>query len=171
MNTKSSLGIYWSIADPSSGKVYQDEVSGLIFYGYWRRGYASSIADNLSEFKAVWDGGVDIKPREWDGEDVSNMSIEVKINVWPDKVGWISCIEKSLRWFVDGGALVSWCGTEMSSPELDVFIPEGSSGSIYAAYSKKVGLLVGSGLEEEFRELDEKQIKEFQLDVYGARFR
>lgn len=96
---------------------------------------------------------------------MSNLSVEVKLNVWPDKIDWISCIEKSLRWFVDGGAIVSWCGTEMSSPELDIFIPEESSGSIYAAYSKEAGLFIGSGLDEEFRELDERQIKEFKLDI------
>ncbi|MCO6059745.1 hypothetical protein NG726_24165 [Pseudomonas sp. MOB-449] len=165
MNTIDSLGVYWTFIDPSSNEVYQDEVSGLIFYGYWSQGYSNCVVDNISFFDAIWQGGVDIKAREWEGGGMSNLSIEVKINVWPNKAQWISCIEESLRWFSTNGAVISWCGAELSSPSLDVFCPREGSGSIYAAFCESVGFLCGSGLYEEYRDLDAMQLERFHKKI------
>ncbi|WP_416638340.1 hypothetical protein [Pseudomonas sp. OHS18] len=43
MKTIESLGIYWSFVDEASGEIYQDEVGGVVFYGYWREGEVTRL--------------------------------------------------------------------------------------------------------------------------------
>lgn len=167
MKTFESLGIYWAFVDKSSGEVYQDEVGGLVFYGYWREGCPSEIVGNMSSFEAVWEGRADVKFRKWEGEGMSNLSAEVKINMWPDELKWLSYVEQSLRWFVENGATISWCGSELCSPSLDVFSSGEGSGSVYAAYSECVGFVCGSGLEEEYQDVNASQLNEFNKAVLG----
>ncbi|MFC5769751.1 hypothetical protein [Thauera sinica] len=170
MKTIESLGIYWPFLDADSNEIYQDEVSGLVFYGYWEEGIPSHIYNEIPSFKEIWGGGVDIKTREWDGEESSNFSIEVKINSWPDESHWMSIIERSLKWFVENGAVISWCGTEFSSPLLSIFSLDesnGCAGSIYAAFSEGVGFFCGSGLNEEYQDIDDLQLEKFNKVVRG----
>lgn len=167
MKTIESLGIYWACVDKSSGEIYQDEVGGLIFYGYWRERGASEIFGNGSSFEAIWEGHADVRFRKWEGEGMSPLSAEVKINMWPDEFKWLLCVERSLRWFVENGAIVSWCGSELCSPSLDVFSSDESSGSVYAAYSGCLGFVCGSGLEEEYRDINASQLDEFNKVVRG----
>lgn len=169
MKTIESLGIYWAFIDKSSGEIYQDEVGGLVFYGYWRDGCPSGIFDNISLFEVVWKDYADVKLRKWEGEDMSNLSVEVKINMWPDKLKWLLCIEWSLRWFVENGAIISWCGSELCSPSLDIFSSGEGSGSVYAAYSERVGFVCGSGLEEEYQDINTSQLEEFNKAVLASR--
>ncbi|HIE5098467.1 hypothetical protein WG628_20275 [Stenotrophomonas maltophilia] len=96
---------------------------------------------------------------------MSNMSAEVKINSWPDEAEWTSLVRRSLEWFVDGGAAVSWCGSELSSPSLDVFSPVQGCGSVYAAYSKCVGFVCGSGLGDEYQDLSPSQLDGFSKAI------
>ncbi|WP_275628640.1 hypothetical protein [Pseudomonas sp. 273] len=167
MKTIESLGVYWAFIDESSGEIYQDEVGGLVFYGYWRERGFSEIVGNESSFEAVWEGSADVKFRKWEGEGMSNLSAEVKINMWPDELKWLSYVERSLRWFVEHGATVSWCGSELCSPSLDVFSSGEGSGSVYAAYSEDLGFVRGSGLEEEYQDINASQLDEFNKIVLG----
>lgn len=167
MKTIESLGIYWACVDESSGEIYQDEVGGLIFYGYWREKGTGEIVGDGSSFEAIWEGRADVKFRKWEGEEMSPLSAEVKINMWPGEFKWLLFVERSLRWFVENGAIVSWCGAELCSPSLDVFSPGESSGSVYAAYSERVGFVCGSGLEEEYQDINASQLDEFNKVVLG----
>lgn len=161
MRTSASLGIYWTFVDKNTGEIYQEEVPGLIFFGYWKGGYSSDVAKNISSFKNIWADFSEIKAREWVGEDLSNVSFEMKINLWPTERRWKESVEASLRWFVNRGALISWCGGEFSSPSLDVFRPDCHAGSIYAAYCNSVGFVCGSSLSSEYRDVDVVDVEKF----------
>lgn len=164
VNTKGSLGIFWTLVD-DSGDCYQDEVPGLIFYGYGSGDLGRQPVDNRCTFEAIWNGCADVRFRDWDGDRMSNMSAEVKIHSWPDEAEWSSLVRRSLEWFVDGGAAVSWCGSELSSPSLGVFSPVQGCGSVYAAYSKCVGFVCGSGLGDEYQDLSPSQLDGFSKAI------
>jgi len=85
---------------------------------------------------------IELEVLEWEGEENCNISIEIKINNWPKESEWLSCIRKSLEWFTDRGALLSWCGREYCCPSITMFFPNGAGGNIYAAFSKQVGFFV-----------------------------
>lgn len=165
MKTIESLGVFWTFIDGVSGEIYQDEVDGLVFYGYWREKDFGDVVGNESFFETVWEGNADVKFRKWDGEGMSNLSAELKINIWPEKFKWLSCVEQSLRWFVERGAIVSWCGSELCSPSLDVFSSVEGSGSVYAAYSESLGFFYGSELEEEYQDMNALQLSKFSKIV------
>jgi len=154
--TIESLGIFWTFMDKDTGKsLGAKEVDGLLFYGYWRTGYFKGMIEDACSFMNIWDEGVELKIREWEGEENSNFSIEVRINKWPKECAWLSRIRKSLEWFTDRGAILSWCGTEYCGPSLRMFFPDGGGGNVYAAFSKEIGFFCGSRLYEEYNELDD----------------
>ncbi|MER0042978.1 hypothetical protein [Pseudomonas sp. MGal98] len=167
MKTIESLGIYWSFVDEASGEIYQDEVGGVVFYGYWREGGGNEIVNNKPSFETIWQGCADVKFRKWEGKGMSNLSAEVKMDMWPDNLKWLSYVERSLRWFIENGALISWCGSELCSPSLDVFSSVEGSGSVYAAYSEGIGFVCGSGLEQEYQDVNASQLDEFNKVVLG----
>jgi hypothetical protein len=160
MKTIDSLGIFWTCE--SDGEKYQEEVNGLIFYGFWKTGFPQEILDKTDTFRKIWsDSGVEIKPRTWAGDFNANLSIEVRIDKWPMDC-WDFCIEQSLKWFIEFGAQVAWCGSEYSSPSLDVFNLDESSGEIYAAYSNETGYVCRSGLLDEYQELKAEDLQKFK---------
>lgn len=158
MKTLDEIYIFWSSADPKSGEVFQDEVPGLIFYGY---GDASWSTESVYEkFSEIWrDTHSEIKSRDWQGEGMCQGAMELKINEWPDPDKWLIYLEASLRSFVEAGALISWCGDENSSPALEALNPGNDSGSVYAAYSDKGGFIYASGLCDDYKELDDEDLK------------
>jgi hypothetical protein len=156
MKTKDSLGIYWTFS--VDGDRYQDEVSGLIFYGYWKKNFSEDVVNNLDGFVKIWaDSEIEVKSRLWEGAENCNFSIEVRIDRWPEK-DWMTCVKESLKWFSNQGAEIAWCGGEYSGPSLNVFDPEDTSGGIYAAYTCHTGFVCKSGLNEEYIELGEREI-------------
>ncbi|MFJ4196043.1 hypothetical protein [Pseudomonas sp. NPDC089534] len=170
MKTAESLGIFWSCEDPATGNVCQDEVSGLIFYGYWSQGFTPGFADRLEAFEAIWQGRAQFKPRLWEDASLSDLSVEVRILAWPCDSDWPSLIERSLAWFVGLGATIAWCGTEYSSPSIEVFSldDEPWAGNVYAAYSHATGLLLGSGLSAEYRELEPVELDHAYKAAFGV---
>jgi hypothetical protein len=163
MNTEEMLGIYWNFESTSDTERYQDEVDGLIFYGYWNSESSEKIDKYFDTFKSIWvSENCELRLREWDDENNSDYSIEVYIKRWPSEQRWRSCVESSLRWFIDKGAILAWCGSEYCSPSLDVFGPDSTAGSIYAAFSSNTGFVCNSDLHEEYRELSEEQLIKFR---------
>lgn len=160
MITRDSLGIFWKFQ--LEDEQYQDEVGGLIFYGFWKKNFPGDIQNSISDFQSIWLGStVFFNPRVWESISNAQLSIEVRIDHWPS-VGWLDYIEKSLKWFVDLGAQVSWCGTEFSSPSLAIFDVDESAGEIYAAYSNSLGLICKSDLFEEYKELGPDDLNAFK---------
>ena len=51
MKTIDSLGVFWSFVDDSTGEIYQEEVDGLIFYGYWPEMEMHNAVNDLSSFE------------------------------------------------------------------------------------------------------------------------
>jgi hypothetical protein len=160
MKTINGLGVFWTDMDPVSKEIYQEEVPGLIFYGYWSPLRPGCV--DVGAFEEVWNGGVKAKIQRWEGERTCSLSVEVKINVWPDSAKWAAYIEQSLRWFIGNGAVLSWCGGELSSPSLDVFDGPNASGSVYAAFSEEVGFYCGSGLEDEYEDVCDDDLLSFK---------
>ncbi|MEA1030290.1 hypothetical protein T3A99_17120 [Pseudomonas sp. N-137] len=169
MKTLDSLGIFWSVKDAITGEVYQDEVSGLVFYGYWSSGFTEELAKVLPSFEAIWNGGAEFKSRLWKGETLSDLSIELRIRSWPAESVWPLLIQASLEWFVSRGATIAWCGTEYSSPSIKVFCVDDDQwdGSVYAVYSDKTGLLLGSDLSAEYRELESFELEMAYKIAFG----
>ena len=161
MKTIDSLGIFWTVNSDSG--IHQDEVNGLIFYGFWENEFSNEVLKNLEAFASFWvDSEISVKPVIWEGNDNANLSIEVHIIKWPIK-NWLLCVEKSLKWFVELGAKVAWCGAEYSSPSLGSFRQNESSGEVYAAYSHKMGFLCKSDLMDEYQQLNIKDIEGYIL--------
>jgi len=72
--------------DKNTGKsLGAKEVDGLLFYGYWRTGYSKGIIKDIDLFAKIWGAKVELKIREWEGEENSNLSIEMKIDKWPKR--------------------------------------------------------------------------------------
>lgn len=163
MKTKVSLGIFWTFEPPSGGEKYQDELAGLIFYGYWSSDAPELVQKCVNTFIAIW-GKVNVatKLRKWEGEGNCNYSIDVNIKSWPNEHHWRFCIGNSLRWFTDQGAAIAWCGSELCSPTLAIFNPGDSRGSVYAAYSPDIGFFCNSGLYDEYRGLETNQLIEIK---------
>lgn len=156
MKTIESLGIYWSFESETG--CYQDEVDGIIFYGYWKEGFTKEIIDKTGEFEDIWKNAeVEMKPRLWKGSSNCNLSIELWIKRFPEN-GWENSIYSSLKWFLKYGAILSWCGGEFSSPSLDSFRKNSLSSEVYAAYSQKTGFLCTSDLYDDYSALDDSKL-------------
>lgn len=151
MKTNDSLGIFWSFSDPETGEIYQDEVQGLVFYAYWSGAVPECI--DIQAFLDVWCGRAEVNARRWQSVTNCNLSIDVKVNDWPAPADWTNYIYSSLKWFLNRGATLSWCGSETSSPSLDVF-SSNPSGSVYAVLCEGKGFYVGSQLDEEYKDVD-----------------
>jgi hypothetical protein len=161
MKTNQSLGIFWTferLDDIGHVIKYQDEVDGLTFYGHWKDKCPNELA--LDSFIGLWKGAnIQARLTKWDDENYRCYSLDVRIEKWPNDDQWKAYIECSLQWFVAQGAVVSWCGNEDCSPSLDVFNPDLSPGSIYAAYTPETGFLCNSAsLHDEYQELQDKQL-------------
>ena len=169
MRTLESLGLFWSVKDPVAGHVYQDEVSGLIFYGYWSKGFTKELTKELTSFESIWKGGAEFKSRLWEDESLSDLSIELRITSWPTESMWSLIVKESLEWFVSHGATIAWCGTEYSSPSIKVFCvdDEQCAGDVYAVYSDKTGLLLGSDLLAEYKELEPYELEAAYKMAFG----
>ncbi|MDE1465695.1 hypothetical protein [Spartinivicinus poritis] len=166
MKTIESLGIYWMFEEYSGGEKYQDEVDGLIFYGYWLRGSERENFVYDDVFQLIWgEGRVETKSRKWGNAGICNFSIEIYIKCWPIELEWKKKIESSLRWFIDNGAVISWCGAEYCSPSLEVFDPDNNAGSIYAAFTSETGLICNSELHEEYQELNSDQLNKLKTII------
>jgi len=162
MKTLDSLGVFWTF-ESSEGK-YQEEVDGIIFYGYWEIDFNSLILENIQQFKDIWnDFNVEVRPRTWEGRLNSDISIELKINKWSVD-DWDNCLQKSLKWFINLGAEIAWCGGEYSGPSLDVFSDNECSNEVYAAYTTNAGYICNSGLNDEYKPLEKKDLIKLTLD-------
>ena len=149
MKTRESLGIFWSFKNKEGIGIGQEDVDGIIFYGLWKPCINSLKEDG---FKNIWNSfDVDVKLTKWGAIENASFSMEVYIKTWDD-CSWENTVAKSLRWFVDQGAVLAWCGSEMISPSLTELEPIEQS-QIYAAYSEETGLLCNSALDDDFEGL------------------
>lgn len=160
MKTKESLGIIWSFQTEAG--IRQDEVDGLIFYGFWNEDDIDKSNLSLDEFKRNWPMlSISTKHRLSNVENTAQLSIEIKIDQWPNEDQWLGCIETSLKWIVEQGAAIAWCGTEYSSSHVSKLLSDSSSGNIYAAFSNRRGFVCDAGLEDEFKELSLETLDSF----------
>ncbi len=160
MKTKESLSIFTSFT--SREGTFQDEVDGLVFYGYWNNNVPSIYDIDFKKFRKCWSTSeITTNHRTSEVEGYAQLSIELRIHTWPDEGSWFVFLENSLKWFVRQGATVSWCGTEFSSSDLGSCLSDSSSGNIYAAYTDERGFVCEAGLTDEYQELSHETLKSF----------
>ena len=156
-NTKSSLGIFYYTAQG------HEEVEGLSFFSYWPDSFNKNM--DCTELYSMW-GINSIKTEfcssEYDGKKI--VTVNVRIRKWPTSEQWLELIERSMRYFIDNGALVAWCGGYDGSPSIDVFDPSKASGNVYAAYSIKSGFLCNAALNDEYKSLTDNQLLKIKTD-------
>jgi hypothetical protein len=161
MKTKESLSLVWtseSTGEDGRTERVQDEVDGLTFYSYWPHSAPAKLREN-TYFAQLWDGAsIVAKLTKWDEEESRILSLDVRIYEWPDPMCWLECVSSTLKYFVEQGALVAWCGGEESSPSIDVFDPVSASGSVYAAYAQSTGFICNSGLLDDYEWLTDEQL-------------
>lgn len=161
MKTIDSLGIFWTSKSNITGEIETCEVSGLIFYGYWLSCCPILVLQDLDSFLEIFGrDNIEAKLVSWEGEDNSNYSIDVRIKNWGNIKNWIGCVESASRWFADRGAMISWAGTEYSSPSVNVFDPESFAGNIYAACSRGGMFFCNSDLDAEYQYVTSEQLVE-----------
>ncbi len=137
---------------------YQDEVDGVIFFGYWNKLLPENLT-SLDTLSDLWvNASIDLKSRKWQSEDYNCFAVEVHIKSWPIAKDWDNIIKNSLLWFIDQGAILAWCGGEDSSPSIEIFNPDRSVGNVYAAYSSEIGYICNSSLLDEYQELEDAQL-------------
>jgi len=53
--TIASLGVFWTFKDRNTGNTLdQEEVDGLLFYGYWHTDYSKKTTMNSTAFESIW---------------------------------------------------------------------------------------------------------------------
>ena len=166
MITKESLGIYWTFEEYNlqvkKSNFYQEEVDGIIFYGYWNRELPKKLLA-LSDFIKLWlNSEIEVKLRKYDSVEYNCYSLEVRIIQFPNCFLWKKTLKNSLNWFNKQGAIVSWCGDEYSNALIDIFDSKLASGNVYAAYNSKVGFICNSSLNQEYQDLTDEQLLEFK---------
>jgi len=152
VTTKEALGIIWT---QKLGTIEHPEVDGLIFYGYWGEHLLPKL--DPKDFCRIWPkGSTECIYRSWE-EDYHVGSIEMHIVSYPSSCEWLSLLESSMKWFTDLGAIIVWCGGEVSSQSIESLGPDGRDGLVYAGYSSQTGLLCLSGLNEEVKYLGDAE--------------
>lgn len=155
MTTRSALTIVWSFRSAEDTLCTEPYASGMIFYGYWP-GHPAPELDEAT-FRQKWTSGrFECRSRQWPKH--RSASMEVRISEWPDTSDWKYIVDGIFRWFESMGAVVSWCGDELSCPSVSILDPASAVGSVYAAYSSATGLVGATGLDDEFQELDDAEL-------------
>lgn len=159
MITKDRLVI---VADDNGSS---SETAGMAFFGLWSKNDSMDIKEDT--LKQLWGNFIcGSKLRQGRAEDHFFSSIEFPINNWPETNGlWIDLIKTSLEKFIDGGALIAWCGDEYSNSNPDVFNPESNAGEVYAALLPKLGFICNSSLYDEYQVLSDNQLYNLQQGI------
>ncbi|MFY0602275.1 MAG: hypothetical protein JXR03_21565 [Cyclobacteriaceae bacterium] len=160
MITINSLGIYWKFARG------HEEVDGLSFYGFWENTVPRVLEDESLKKKWI-NSEIEYKEVKIHAEEYKVYGVDILIKKFPSPNYWLSIIEETLKWLIDNGATVAWCGAEDSSPNPRVFDPLESAGNVYACYSNITGLMCNSNLDQELEYLRDDQLKQI-LDLLSS---
>lgn len=145
-----------------------EEADGVVFNGYW--GPDSPLPKlDVGEFSSIWSEGAVVCHSRAMPDDYFVASIVVKILRYPAAGDWIPALRSALRWFVERGAVVSWCGHELCSQSIEAFGPHCGDGLVYAAYSNRTGMLCRSGLDDEVQFLDDSDSLRLWQVIESAR--
>nr|ADY62317.1 hypothetical protein Plabr_4746 [Rubinisphaera brasiliensis DSM 5305] len=74
------------------------------------------------------------------------MVLSARFDAWPDNLRWRAFVKDTLHTLTECGALLTWCGNELSSYSPDSLNPHLGGADVYAAYSPKIGYLCRSPL-------------------------
>jgi hypothetical protein len=151
--TKDALGIVWMSGSEAS--LADAEKPGMVFFGYWSVGDLPDVDE--TGFLGLWpQGTIECRVRKW--AEHQSVGVDFLVHSWPDARDWSHLLTIVLKRFIDLGALVAWCGGELSSPSVSSLNPAQSDGLVYAGFSSEAGLICLSGLDEELVYLDDTQL-------------
>ena len=170
--TKRSLGIFWLVEDVGAdgdGAHYHEEVDGFTIHSLWKKKPSEAAMNGIVEqLTALWPNqSVQIRSSPIFAKEYTDLCMDVRILEWPSHESWLPLIEKTLKVFIDEGAVVSWIGSEGSFAWPGLFEPEEMAGTVYAGYAPQTGFIIGSSLHEEMRYLDEADLERLKEVVTG----
>jgi hypothetical protein len=149
--TIDAIGIFWQM------KGGQEEVPGLYFYGQWKNSLPERFNEN--DFKKRWPLGViEHRLTRFENEEYNVLSVKIYIKEFPPAENWLDIIQRILKWFIEQGAIASWCGAEDCSPNPIILDPNCNDGNVYAFYSPEAGFLCNAALDQELKYLDNLQL-------------
>jgi hypothetical protein len=157
MVTKDSLGIMFP-----AQKDGQEETSGFYCYAAYPLDKVAKSELVLSEinqedYEQKWN------LFEYDDHKVSSFAIHI-IN-WPTSEEWPYFLNSICSELLKDGAFVLWFGDHSSAPAITSLDPKLADSNVYAACSKKSGLILGSDLNKPFKYLNDEQLAKVKFDI------
>ena len=150
MNTIKSLGVIWNEAE------CQVEVEGMFFYALTKHSKAIPIED----IKPIWSSNMfDLQMDNFKYDLWTVLICTLRVFQWPNDKMWFEYLIKTMKFFINTGAIVVWSGGEDCSWNPEILTPDLMMGNIYAGYSTQTGFLCNSNLSDELQFLDNDQIQ------------
>jgi hypothetical protein len=110
---RNGLGItHWNEQDDPSHQLsgLENEVSGLMFVGYWRGPSAEVMDKVITCWPTESASFIGYRcPGTMAGEIDDHTYVYVRVIQFPDDT-WLDVVRKSLQAFIDSGAKIAWCG-------------------------------------------------------------
>lgn len=142
--TANSLGVFWE----------GEEVDGVTIYGFWVDSKPEPPQLDLSEWRSA-----QAKPSRLYGPGWTVWLWDIRIEEWPERLGWEKTVHGTLRQVLSGGAEIAWCGLEgMFVEPPGLFDPTAMSGGVWAAADKAGHTFGPPALDAAFRPLDDAQL-------------
>jgi len=132
--TEEILYIFWSFQDKSkdnSNRTFQEEVPGVLAYGYWEKGKLGSLSFPYT----VWPQGTVLRRHFLTGENWEVLEWKIRIDEWPKPDAWCDVLKETLQVMHKNGAKVAWFGRDnhFADPPY-LFSPHYMTDSVYAVY-------------------------------------
>lgn len=163
--TEDVLRVFWTVEQKStdgSYKKYQEEVEGLLFYGYRDQNNTSEIKFPLD----LWPDGTHSKEYVYIEKDWTIIEWTVRLAEWPKPSAWCDTLENSMRSICQQGIVVAWCGTEgFFNGPAKLFLPEATGNSIYAAYLPAHGMACSANLNEGYQGLSTETLLKLRAAI------
>lgn len=144
MKLREVLSIYWNST--------LGEVEGQTFYSY-----SNDVNYSLPIFPAMIWGNVEFKSQKIFGDDWVVWLWDVKFNEYQNE--WLNKTEKTLLYFIENKAVVSWCGVDgcFSEPP-GLFDPGEMSEGIYAAMGNDKKFICHVNFNDEYNNLEIEEL-------------
>lgn len=155
--TEESLSIIWD----------NEEMPGLTIYGFW----LTDIVSNPDFPLKFWDNQFGVKVQrlyDCENNDWTVFVWDMIITHWPSASEWINKLNNTLKYLVEHGALVAWCGLEgyFADPPY-LFDPVYMSGGIYAIYTQQFGFVCTAYMGKSFRVIADNELNNIRELILG----
>ena len=156
--TKDVLNVFWTMEQPLKNQSHvrqQDEVAGMLIYGFWKQPYTDTDCVFPLHF---WTHTCAEKRYLYRYDDCHVVEWTLRIIDWPESELWNDMLRKTMEYICCNGASVAWCGLEGAYQEPHrLFVPETQDG-IYAAYTSRYGMMMHALLDSLYCELSDLEL-------------